>query len=513
MFSACTDDGRPLAARDAAVLGVLYGAGVRRAEAAALDLSDFDREAGALRVVGKGNKERLAYVRHGARDALDDWLALRGDAPGPLFWPVTKGGKLRPRRLSAQAMLYVTRRRGQRAGVERFSPHDLRRSFISDLLDAGADLSTVRQLAGTPRFRRRPATTVAVSRPSSRRPTCFTSPTRRGGKPEPRTAGARTQLTGAVDRITFFNPQTGFSVVRLRVRGRREPVAVVGLLPAVQPGERLVLSGHWQTDPRHGAQFRPEQATVEPPTDGEDIVRYLGSGLIRQIGPVLAKRIVAAFGSDTLAVLDAEPERVQQVAGVGQQRARSIVESWRTHQALRGVSSFLSEHGLDTRFAPRLLATYGDQAPAILRANPYRLVGEVPGLGFRAADRLGSGLGVRPSAPPRLQAAIHAALLRAAEQGHTRQQADQLLAAGCGLTGQDREVLEPALRQLEEAGVIGTRQRRPAEPDAGGLFDVLPRRSSRVRSAAGSGSMSLLRVSRPRQPRRRPASGSGWRVW
>lgn len=143
VFGACAEDPKPLAIRDAAILAVLYGAGLRRAEAAALDLGHVDREAGSIRVLGKGNKERLAYVRHGAQDALDDWLALRGDAPGPLFWPISKGGKLRPRRLSAQAMLYVTRRRGQGAGVERFSPHDLRRSFISDLLDAGADLSTV----------------------------------------------------------------------------------------------------------------------------------------------------------------------------------------------------------------------------------------------------------------------------------------------------------------------------------------------------------------------------------
>jgi site-specific recombinase XerC len=148
LFGACAEDPCPLAVRDAAILGVLYGAGLRRAEAAALDLADLDAESGSLRVLGRGNKQRLAYVRHGALTALEDWLALRGEQPGPLFWPVTKGGRLRPRRLSAQALLYVTRRRGQGAGVEHFSPHDLRRSFISDLLDAGADLSTVQKLAG-----------------------------------------------------------------------------------------------------------------------------------------------------------------------------------------------------------------------------------------------------------------------------------------------------------------------------------------------------------------------------
>ncbi len=148
LFGTCADDPSPLAVRDAAILGVLYGAGLRRAEAAALDLADLDAESGSLRVLGKGNKQRLAYVRHGALAALEDWLAVRGDEAGPLFWPVTKGGRLRARRLSAQAMLYVTRRRGQGAGVAHFSPHDLRRSFISDLLDAGADLSTVQKLAG-----------------------------------------------------------------------------------------------------------------------------------------------------------------------------------------------------------------------------------------------------------------------------------------------------------------------------------------------------------------------------
>src|SRR5918912_1332799 len=115
---------------------------------------------------------------------------------------------------------------------------------------------------------------------------------------------AASTLEGAVERVTFYNPENGFSVLRLRVRGRREPVAVVGTLPAVQPGERLVLAGRWHTDPRHGAQFRPEQAEVCPPTALEDVQRYLGSGLIRQIGPVLAQRIVATFGENTLQVLD-----------------------------------------------------------------------------------------------------------------------------------------------------------------------------------------------------------------
>src|SRR6266566_623017 len=161
-------------------------------------------------------------------------------------------------------------------------------------------------------------------------------------------------------------------------------------LPAAQPGEHLVLAGHWHTDPRHGAQFRPEHAEVHPPSAVEDIQRYLGSGMIRQIGPVLAQRIVETFGEATLQVLDNQPERVREVPGMGGQRAQSIAGAWTEHRALRAVAAFLSEHGLDTRYAPRLVASYGVEAPRVL-----------------AADRLGQSIGVRPASVPRLQVAVH----------------------------------------------------------------------------------------------------------
>src|SRR5689334_18968615 len=137
--------------------------------------------------------------------------------------------------------------------------------------------------------------------------------------PEPALAQS-TSLEGTVERVTFHNPENGFSVVKLKARGRRGPVAVVGTLPAVQPGERLVVTGQWRTDRIHGAQFRPESAEVRPPTAADDIVRYLGSGLVREIGPVLARRIVAQFGEQTLVVLDGQPERVREVPGIGPRR-------------------------------------------------------------------------------------------------------------------------------------------------------------------------------------------------
>src|SRR5438128_257844 len=151
LFAACEDDDRKkpaMAARDAAILALLYGSGLRRAEAVGLEVADYDREAGTLKVTGKGNKERLAHLGDASQAALEAWISHRGFWPGAVFVSINKGGKLGNRGMSEQAMLYIARQRTIQASVAAFSPHDLRRTFIGDLLDAGADLSTVQQLAG-----------------------------------------------------------------------------------------------------------------------------------------------------------------------------------------------------------------------------------------------------------------------------------------------------------------------------------------------------------------------------
>ena len=149
LLHACSADASPAGARDAALLALLYGGGLRRSEAVVLDLADYDPESGALTIrAGKGRKDRLAYATNGAADALADWLAVRGDEPGPMFVPINKGGRVLPRRLSPQAVMNILAKRARQAGVAHASPHDFRRSFISDLLDAGADITTVSKLAG-----------------------------------------------------------------------------------------------------------------------------------------------------------------------------------------------------------------------------------------------------------------------------------------------------------------------------------------------------------------------------
>jgi site-specific recombinase XerD len=162
LFAACADDRSPAGRRDAALCAVLYGAGLRRSEAAALERDDLDTASGQLKVRGKGNKERLAYLSQGGRQALDEWLLARGAQPGPLFVPIRKGGILVFRRMSEQAVYNLLAKRARQAGLAHLSPHDLRRSFVGDLLDAGADVSLVQQLAGhanvqtTLRYDRRP---------------------------------------------------------------------------------------------------------------------------------------------------------------------------------------------------------------------------------------------------------------------------------------------------------------------------------------------------------------------
>lgn len=163
LMASCEDDPTPAGARDAALICCMYPGGLRREEVVKLDLADYDPESGALTVRhGKRNKARITYLANGAGRALGDWLAVRGLDPGPLFYPINKGGKLQPRRMSHQAVYNALGKRGELAGVGNFSPHDLRRTFISDLLDAGADIATVAHLAGhesvttTQRYDRRP---------------------------------------------------------------------------------------------------------------------------------------------------------------------------------------------------------------------------------------------------------------------------------------------------------------------------------------------------------------------
>lgn len=226
-------------------------------------------------------------------------------------------------------------------------------------------------------------------------------------------------LIGSIERITFHNPETGYSVLRVQVGGRHGLVTVVGKLLGLTAGEVVEAQGQWCADPQHGEQFHAETLQVRPPSTLEGIEKYLASGLVKGIGPVYAKKIVALFKERTLQVIDESPAHLSQIKGIGPQRLARIRDSWRQQKAVRGIMLFLHQHGLSTQKAVRIYKTYGDDAVRLLRDDPYRLAAEVHGIGFATADELGRRLGIEPGSLHRARAALRYTLeVLAKERGH-----------------------------------------------------------------------------------------------
>jgi len=225
-------------------------------------------------------------------------------------------------------------------------------------------------------------------------------------------------LSGSVERVTFHNADNGFAVLRVYARGKRDLITVVGHTPAVSAGEWITASGLWISDRTHGLQFKAEVLKTTPPTGAEGIEKYLASGQMRGIGPVMAKRIVAAFSEDTFEVIEAAPERLTEVPGIGPMRASRIVAGWAEQKAVREIMIFLHAHGVGTARAVRIFKTYGYEAVQVMTEDPYRLAKDVRGIGFRTADAIAAKLGMEKTAPQRIRAGISFALQRATDEGH-----------------------------------------------------------------------------------------------
>lgn len=271
----------------------------------------------------------------------------------------------------------------------------------------------------------------------------------------PAAAGVET-LEGSLERVVFAAEQSPFCVVRLRVRGRRDPVTAVGPLYGVQPGEALRLTGRWVQDPKWGEQFQAESWLTVLPSTLTGIEKYLGSGLVPGLGPVMAKRLVARFGLETLDVIDHQPERLVEVEGIGSVRSRRIREAWRQQRQVRQVIVFLQGHGVSTHHAVKIYKQYGDESLRVVSEHPYRLATEVWGIGFRTADQIAGRLGLAPDAPERLAAGLLHALSQAGDEGHLFLPRDELLRVGAELLAVAADALEPALAALaaEERVVI-----------------------------------------------------------
>lgn len=225
-------------------------------------------------------------------------------------------------------------------------------------------------------------------------------------------------LDGLVERVTFYNAESGFCVLRLQVKGERELVTLVGHAPAVTPGEYASASGHWITDREHGRQFKAVFVKVSPPTTLTGIERYLGSGMVKGIGPVYAARLVSAFGAAVFETIEHTPDRLREIPGIGAVRARKITSGWADQKVIREIMVFLHGHGVSTLRAVRIFKTYGTDAVAVVAKNPYNLARDVRGIGFVSADTIAEKVGIAKDSPLRARAGISYALAEASREGH-----------------------------------------------------------------------------------------------
>lgn len=256
------------------------------------------------------------------------------------------------------------------------------------------------------------------------------------------------QLQGVIERITFHNPETGYCVLRVQVRGQRELITVVGYSQQVTAGEYLTAIGEWVLDRTHGRQFRATELRTAPPHTLEGIQKYLASGRIKGIGPQLARRIVAHFKEHTLEVIDQSPAFLAQVPGIGPKTIERIRQSWVEQKTVRQILVFLHSHGIGTARAHRIYKAYGEQAIEWIRANPYRLCTDIWGIGFATADALALKLGVPQHSLHRAQAAVRHILNEAANEGHVALPEEVVCERAIALTHIPTRIIIEAIHQL-----------------------------------------------------------------
>jgi exodeoxyribonuclease V alpha subunit len=249
------------------------------------------------------------------------------------------------------------------------------------------------------------------------------------------------EIQGQIDRITYRNDENGYTIAKFKVRGRREPVTVLGNFLDPAPGEILKMQGEWTNHPRYGEQFKMSFYEPLVPATVEGIERYLGSGLIRGLGPVMAKRIVKVFGKRTLDVIENEIERLAEVEGIGEKRVEMIRRAWEEQKEIREVMIFLQSHGVGPGYATRIFRHYGREALGVVKENPYRMATDIHGIGFLTADRIAEKLGVAKDSPLRAEAGILHVLSELAEDGHVYYPYEPLIKKCLEILQVDREVI------------------------------------------------------------------------
>ncbi|MEU6948973.1 ATP-dependent RecD-like DNA helicase [Streptomyces sp. NPDC046316] len=258
-------------------------------------------------------------------------------------------------------------------------------------------------------------------------------------------------VEGVLERITYANEESGYTVARVDTgRGGGDLLTVVGALLGAQPGESLRMQGRWGSHPQYGKQFTVENYTTVLPATVQGIRRYLGSGLVKGIGPVFADRITQHFGVDTLDILEASPARLIEVPGLGPKRTKNITAAWEEQKAIKEVMVFLQGVGVSTSIAVRIYKKYGDASISVVKNQPYRLAADVWGIGFLTADKIAQAVGIPHDSPDRVKAGLQYALSQSTDQGHCFLPEEQLIREAVKLLQVDTGLVIECLAELAE---------------------------------------------------------------
>ncbi len=262
------------------------------------------------------------------------------------------------------------------------------------------------------------------------------------------------RLEGSIERVTFFSEENGFCVLQVKVKGQRDLATVVGSAPTVNSGEWLSAEGSWVIDKNHGRQFKAGQLRCIPPTTAEGIEKYLASGMVKGIGPVYARKLVQKFGEEIFEIIEEHPACLEAVEGIGPGRRRRITQAWSDQKAIRGIMLFLHSHGVGTRRAARIYRTYGSNAVAQVRENPYRLSQDITGIGFKTTDQIAANVGISRDSALRARAGLNHVLLEATQAGHCALPASQLQQEAIKVLEIPETIVEEALAWMIAQGQL-----------------------------------------------------------
>ena len=273
-------------------------------------------------------------------------------------------------------------------------------------------------------------------------------------------------LRCVVERITYQNEKNGYSVIRCRAKDCQELITVVGVMPEIHVGSVLSLTGKWKFDPKFGRQFAAETVDETLPATVYGIEKYLGSGLIKGIGPKFAKRIVNTFGEDTLRIIEEHPDELLKISGIGPLRVERIRKSWAEQKEIKNIMLFLQGHDVSTSHATKIFKTYGENSIAVVQENPYRLADDIWGIGFHTADAIAQKLGFDQTKPVRLRSGLLYTINKLSEEGHCYATRELLLKAGAEHLGVKEELLSTTLDEMILAEDVKTEEIPESGEDA-----------------------------------------------